>query len=29
LTHKVVELQPTSRRSERLLGPLHARLVDG
>ena len=29
LTHGLVELQPTSRRSERLLGPLQALLVDG
>jgi phosphatidylserine/phosphatidylglycerophosphate/cardiolipin synthase-like enzyme len=29
LTHKLVELQATSRRSERLLGPLQALLVDG
>jgi phosphatidylserine/phosphatidylglycerophosphate/cardiolipin synthase-like enzyme len=29
LTHGLVELQATSRRSERLLGPLQALLVDG
>jgi phosphatidylserine/phosphatidylglycerophosphate/cardiolipin synthase-like enzyme len=29
LTHKLVELQATSHRSERLLGPLQALLVDG
>jgi phosphatidylserine/phosphatidylglycerophosphate/cardiolipin synthase-like enzyme len=29
LTHGLVELPPTSRRSERLLGPLQALLVDG
>ena len=29
LTHKLVELPATSRRSERLLGPLQALLVDG
>jgi hypothetical protein len=29
LTHGLVELQTTSRRSERLLGPLQALLVDG
>ena len=29
LTHRLVELQATSRRSERLLGPLQALLVDG
>jgi hypothetical protein len=29
LTHGRVELQATSRRSERLLGPLPALLVDG
>jgi hypothetical protein len=29
LTHRLVELPTTSRRSERLLGPLQALLVDG
>ena len=29
VTHGLVELQATSRRSERLLGPLQALLVDG
>ncbi|HWK18987.1 MAG TPA: phospholipase D-like domain-containing protein, partial [Solirubrobacteraceae bacterium] len=29
ITHKLVELPATSRRSERLLGPLQALLVDG
>jgi len=29
LTHGLVELRPTSRRSERLLGPLQALVVDG
>ena len=29
LTHMLVELPATSRRSERLLGPLQALLVDG
>ena len=29
LTHRLVELKATSRRSERLLGPLQALLVDG
>ena len=29
LTHKLVELNATSRRSERLLGPLQALVVDG
>ena len=29
LTHKLVQLQATSRRSEQLLGPLQALLVDG
>jgi phosphatidylserine/phosphatidylglycerophosphate/cardiolipin synthase-like enzyme len=29
LTHGLVELQPNSRRSERLLGPLQALVVDG
>jgi phosphatidylserine/phosphatidylglycerophosphate/cardiolipin synthase-like enzyme len=29
LTHKLVELQATSRRSERLLGPMQALVVDG
>jgi phosphatidylserine/phosphatidylglycerophosphate/cardiolipin synthase-like enzyme len=29
LTHRLVELQATSRRSKRLLGPLQALLVDG
>jgi len=29
LTHRLVELQATSRRSERLLGPLQALVVDG
>jgi hypothetical protein len=29
LTHKLVELPATSRRSERLLGPLQALVVDG
>jgi phosphatidylserine/phosphatidylglycerophosphate/cardiolipin synthase-like enzyme len=29
LTHRLVELHATSRRSERLLGPLQALLVDG
>jgi len=29
LTHGLVELKATSRRSERLLGPLQALLVDG
>ncbi|MGZ6725777.1 MAG: phospholipase D-like domain-containing protein, partial [Solirubrobacteraceae bacterium] len=29
ITHKLVELPPTSRRSERLVGPLQALLVDG
>jgi phosphatidylserine/phosphatidylglycerophosphate/cardiolipin synthase-like enzyme len=29
LTHKLIELPATSRRSERLLGPLQALLVDG
>ncbi len=29
LTHELVELPATSRRSERLLGPLQALLVDG
>jgi phosphatidylserine/phosphatidylglycerophosphate/cardiolipin synthase-like enzyme len=29
LTHRLVEMEPTSRRSERLLGPLQALAVDG
>jgi len=29
LTHRLVELQATSRRSERLLGPMQALVVDG
>ena len=29
ITHKLVELPATSRRSERLQGPLQALLVDG
>jgi phosphatidylserine/phosphatidylglycerophosphate/cardiolipin synthase-like enzyme len=29
LTHRLVEMQPTSHRSERLLGPLQALAVDG
>jgi phosphatidylserine/phosphatidylglycerophosphate/cardiolipin synthase-like enzyme len=29
LTHRLVQMRPTSRRSERLLGPLQALVVDG
>jgi hypothetical protein len=29
MTHGLLELKATSRRSERLLGPLQALLVDG
>jgi hypothetical protein len=29
MTHRLLELHSTSRRSERLLGPLQALIVDG
>jgi hypothetical protein len=29
MTHRLLELETTSRRSERLLGPLQALIVDG